>query len=61
MTKAAAAAKKRASKLDFFQSNFTKSWFLSYCMLSREFVLCLFPLFISFFDEQHHRICMVIV
>jgi hypothetical protein len=52
MTKVAAAAKKKAGKLDLFQSNFTKLWFLLYCILLREFVVCLPPLFISFFDEQ---------
>jgi hypothetical protein len=41
-TKAAAApAKTKAGKLDHFQSNFKKSWFLLYCMLSQEFVVCL--------------------
>ena len=60
-TKAATAAKKKAGKLDLFQSNFTKLWYLLYCMLSREFVVCLPPFFISFLDEQRHRNCAVIV
>jgi hypothetical protein len=61
-TKAAAATKKKTVKLDLFQSKFTKLWFLLYCMLSRGFVVCLPPPFLSlFFDEQHRHDCTVIV
>jgi hypothetical protein len=48
-TMAATAAEKKAGKLEIFQSNFTESWFLLYCMLSWEFVVCLPPLFHLFF------------
>ncbi len=47
--KALAPAKKKTGKLDLFQSNFTKSWFLSYCMLLQEFAVCLPPPFYLFF------------
>jgi hypothetical protein len=47
-TKAAAVAKKKAAKIDLFQLNFMKLWFLLYCMLSWEFVVCL-PPFLSLF------------
>jgi hypothetical protein len=50
MTKAAAAAKKKAGKVDLFQLNFTKSWFhcTVYCCGG---LLCARPpFFISFFD-----------
>ncbi len=59
--KVAATAKKQAGKLDLFQLNFIKLWYLLYCMLSREFVVCLPPLFIPFFYERHCRNCAVIV
>jgi hypothetical protein len=60
-TKAAATAKKKAGRVDLFQSNFTKSWYLLYCMLLQEFVVCLPSLFISFFDKQQHCKCMAII
>ncbi len=60
-TMKAAASAKKAGKLDLFWSNFTKLWFLSYCMLSREFIVCLPPLFYLFFDKQCCRDCAVIV